>query len=379
MSEPKAPGEIAIIGLGLIGASLGLAMKSGGVTSKIAGYDTKSGAGRTAEKMGAVDRVASTPADAVSGASIVIVAVPIVNVREAFTAIAPHLSDGSAVTDTASTKAEVLRWAREILPAHVDFVGGHPMAGKETPGTEQAEASLFRGKPYCICPTIDASPGAIKAISGLAAVVGADPLFMEPDEHDQYAAAVSHMPLMASTALFSLIRSSGSWDDLGAVAGPGFKDMTRLASGDPALAMGIWRTNREALIHWLDRMIGELGRYREMLKDAQDEKLLEAFTEAQVQRDSFLLEPPVRVQESTEVPVDKGKALMDMLIGAKLADNLRRAMPPEPGEKLTKEEQAAPRISMADKVAEGVRRDLEKLEAERAAKDAATDAEKPPE
>jgi hypothetical protein len=149
--------------------------------------------------------------------------------------------------------------------------------------------------------------------------------------------------------------------------------MTRLASGDPTLAWGIWRTNREALIHWLERMIGEIGRFREILKDAQDEKLLEVFTQAQVQRDEFLLDPPVRIPDSTGVEVDKGKALMDMLIGAKLADNLRRAMPPEPGEKRSKAEEAEPRISMAERVAEGVRKDLEKMQAEEAAKDASED------
>ncbi len=370
MNEQRNAGEIAIIGLGLIGASLGLALKAGGLTdTPIVGHDTSGKALGAAKKLGAVDRIADNAADAVKSAAIVILAVPIMNLRQSLGEIAPHLNEGAAVTDTASTKTEVMRWAAEALPATVDFVGGHPMAGKETPGAEQAEATLFRGRPYCLCPSLTASPGAIKAVSGLAAVVGANPVFMDAEEHDQYAAAISHMPLMTSTALFSLIRNSASWDDFGAVAGPAFKDMTRLASGDPALALGIWRTNREALIHWMDRMIGEIGRFREMLKDAQDEKLLEVFTQAQVQRDEFLLDPPVRMPEDTGVSVDKGKALMDMLIGAKLADNLRRAMPPEPGEKMTKAEAAEPRISMVDRVAEGVRKDLEKMEAEEAAKE----------
>ena len=82
---------------------------------------------------------------------------------------------------------------------------------------------------------------------------------MDADEHDQYAAAISHLPLVVSTALFTLMRSSPSWDDLGAMASSGFRDLTRLASGDPEMSHGIWSTNREAMIHWLDRMIGRAG------------------------------------------------------------------------------------------------------------------------
>ncbi|MEO6197779.1 MAG: prephenate dehydrogenase/arogenate dehydrogenase family protein [Dehalococcoidia bacterium] len=366
MSDQETTGKIAIIGLGLIGTSLGLALKAGGLTeTRIIGYDANGGTARTAQKRGAVDETESSAAKAVANASLVIVAVPILNVREVFQEIAHHLVEGATVTDTASTKADVMRWAAETLPETVNFVGGHPMAGKETPGPDQAEAGLFQGRPYCVCPSLSASPEAIKSVTGMAAVIGAEVMYMDPEEHDQYAAAVSHMPLMVSTALFTLTRSSGSWNDLGAVAGPAFTDMTRLASGDPALAMGIWRTNREALIHWLERMAGELGRFRELLKDAQDEVLLKVFAEAQFQREDFLQEPPARRPEPSGVQVDKGKALMDMLIGARLADNLRRGLPPEDDRKASrpaKSTEKDPRISMAERVAEGVKRDLEKME-----------------
>jgi hypothetical protein len=207
----------------------------------------------------------------------------------------------------------------------------------------------------------------------MAAVVGAEVMYMDAEEHDQYAAAVSHMPLMVSTAMFTLMRSSGSWNDLGAVAGPAFTDMTRLASGDPALAMGIWRTNREALIHWLERMAGELGRFREMLKDAQDEALLKVFAEAQFQREDFLVEPPSRKPEVADAGIDKGKALMDMLIGARLADNLRRGLPPADDGKVSRPGKSAEkdvRISMGERVAEGVKRDLEKMGEDKARKEA---------
>jgi prephenate dehydrogenase len=372
--EQGATGKIAIIGTGLIGGSLGLALKAGGLQGvRLAGYDADRGRAKAAEKLGAVDRAEDAAAAAVSGAAVVVVAVPILAVRDVLQEIAPHLAEGTLVTDTASTKGEVMRWAAELLPAAVSFVGGHPMAGKEAGGIEQAEAGLFQGAAYCICPAINATPESIRSVTGLAQMAGAEPMYRDAAEHDQYAAAVSQMPLMVSTAMFTLMRSSPSWPDLGAMASSGFRDMTRLASGDPGMALGMWRTNREGVIHWLERMSGELNRYRDLLNDAQDEQLLRLFSEAQVQREAFLSEPPRRRPEGPAVEVDKGKALMDMLIGGKMADNLRRAekIPemmrdtgPEPASK-----DERPRRSLADKIAEDVRRDIEKMEQKRSEKE----------
>ncbi len=373
----EGTGKIAIIGLGLIGGSLGLAIKRAGLQRvRVAGYDVHHDVLRKAEKMGAIDEAGKDIAGAVSGASMVIIATPILEVRDSLATMAPHLSEGAIVTDTASTKADVMRWAKELLPEHVSFVGGHPMAGKETQGIENADASLFEGKAYCIVPPVDATPEAIKSVTGLVHLVGAEPLHIDAAEHDQYAAAISHMPLVMSTALFSLMRESPSWMDIGAMAGPAFHDLTRLASGDPGLAHGIWRTNREAMIHWLERLMAELARYRDMLQDAQDEALLEAFATAQLQREAFLAEPPRRKPDYGRAEVDRGKALMDMFVGARLADNIRRVqkIPELMSEKVIEETDEETgqkkKVSMADKIAEGVRRDLEKLEARRAEREA---------
>lgn len=374
MATNETTGKIAIIGLGLIGGSLGLAIKRAGLQRvRVAGFDVHGDVRSKAEKSGAVDDAEKDIARVVSGASMVIIATPILDVRDALAAIAPHLADGAVVTDTASTKADVMRWAKELLPEHVSFVGGHPMAGKETQGIANADASLFEGKAYCIVPSVDATPEAIKSVTGLAHLIGADPVYMDASEHDQYAAAISHMPLVLSTALFSLMRESPSWTDLGAMAGPAFSDLTRLASGDPTMAHGIWRTNREAMIHWLERLMAELGRYRDLLQDAQDEALLEAFGAAQLQRNAFVAEPPRRRPDFSGESVDRSKALMDMFVGGMMADNIRRVqkMPELMKEKVLeetdKETGEKKKLSMAEKLAEGVRRDLEKLEAKRAA------------
>ncbi len=364
--------RITIIGTGLIGGSIGLALKARALAGlEIVGHDKDRGVANQAEKLGALDRAEHNLPDAISGAGMVIIAVPVLSVREVMEQNAPDLTEGAVVTDTTSTKAHVMQWAKETLPSHVSFVGGHPMAGKETPGIEQADAALFREKSYCVCPSVDASEAAIKGVLGLAGAVGAEPLFIDAAEHDVYAAAVSHLPLMVSTALFSLVRGSPAWPDMGLMASSGFLDATRLASGDPAMSHGIWATNREAVIHWLERMAAELTRYRDLLQDAQDEPLLETFARAQLDREVFLTQPLRREKEAGPT-VDSGQAFLSLLVGGMMAKNLQRAreLPDLMRQKrdLETAEGGTRKLTMGEKIAEDVRRDLDRLEKKRAEK-----------
>jgi prephenate dehydrogenase len=273
--------------------------------------------------------------------------------------IAPHLPDGCVVTDVGSTKERIMEWAAQLLPPSVSFVGGHPMAGKETQGIDNAEEGLFRQRAYCICPAVDAHEGAVRAVIGIARLVGAEPLFLDPKEHDQYAAAVSHLPLLVSTALFTLLRASPAWSDLAPMASSGFRDVTRLTSGDPRMSHDIFLTNRDAAIHWLDRMGDELRRYRDLLQgDAKE--LLETFAKAQLDRDGFLAEPRPRRVEPDQA--DVRQELMRSLIGGWTADRLKKAGE-LPG--LMREAAEAPakdKSGRAQRIAEDIRRDLEKRE-----------------
>lgn len=367
--------RITIIGVGLIGGSIGLALKAAGVTGvEIVGHDRERGVANQAQRMGAIDRAEHNLPRAVEGAGMVIIATPALAVREVLQQIAPDLSEGAVVTDTASTKAHIMNWAKEFLPANVSFVGGHPMAGKETQGIQHAEATLFQGKAYCVCPAVDASDASVKSVIGLVQLIGAEPLFLDPEEHDVYAAAVSHLPLMMSTALFHLLRSSAAWPDMGVMASTGFRDATRLASGDPKMSHDIWVTNREAVMHWLDRMAAELQRFRDLLQDAKDETLLETFARAQMERDTFLAQPPRRQREVSTGAPEAGRALMDMLVGGMVAERMRRVQKipelmnqPRPAAEGSAGKKRGP--SLADRIAEDVRRDLEKLEQKRAEKE----------
>jgi prephenate dehydrogenase len=316
--------RIAIVGLGLIGGSLGLAIRAAGLRGvEVVGYDQERSALAKAKRLGAIDREAHDLAQAVAGASLVVIATPILAIRQVLREAAPHLSEGAVVTDTGSTKAAVLAWARELLPKGVHFVGGHPLAGKETQGIDNAQADLFRQRAYCLCPDPEADERAVRTVLGLVQVVGATPLFIDPQEHDQYVAAVSHLPLVVATALFTLVRGSSGWAEMAPLAASGFRDTTRLASGDPEMSHDICLTNQEAILHWLDRLIGELYRYRRLIAEGGTE-LFETFARAQLERDAFLAKKVVgREPPQVELP-DFKDALASLFIGRALSERIRR-------------------------------------------------------
>ena len=317
--------RIAIIGLGLIGGSLGLALKRSRLKDvDIVGYSRTRETREKARRAGAIDRASSDVQDAVRDAAIVVIATPILIIPTTMEDMAPVLPHDCVVTDVASTKAEVMRWAGELLPKNVHFVGGHPMAGKEQSGIDAADAALFQGKPYCVVPSVGANETAVNAVVGLADLVGASPVFMDAEEHDSYVAAVSHLPLVVSAALFSLVRDSSAWPEMSQLASSGFRDVTRLASGSPEMSEDISLTNGENIIHWLDRMIAEIRKYRELIKSDNEEALFKAFARIKLERDMFLTTGavPRRAQPSAETAI----GLSDLLVGHWAASRSREVM-----------------------------------------------------
>lgn len=313
--------RIAIIGTGLIGGSIGLALRAAKLPEmEIIGFDIERDAAGDAKRVGAVDKMAHSLVEAVRGAQMVIIATPPLAVRTVMQELTEAVSEGAVVTDVASTKVEIRRWAREFLPDGVSYVGGHPMAGKESSGAKNADAALFKDATYCVVPAAQASEGAVKSVLGLVNILGAEPLFIDAEEHDQYAAAISHMPLVVSTALFSLARTSPAWGDIAPLAAGGFRDTTRLASGDPRMGHDICATNAEGVVHWIDRLIDELGRYKTMIQSDR-KALFRAFSEAQLQRDAFILgERPSR-QPAVDMPSTK-ETMSGMLFGGLIASRM---------------------------------------------------------
>lgn len=159
------------------------------------------------------------------------------------------------MTDAASTKAAVERWALDVLPAHVRWVGGHPMAGKETAGIEHADGTLFRGRTWCIVPPPAADPHAVALVTALARDTGAHTLEIDAASHDRAVAAVSHLPFVAAAALAHAVIGDASFEHISAIAGTGLRDMTRLASGDATMHRDIALTNRDNLVAQLEHYV----------------------------------------------------------------------------------------------------------------------------
>lgn len=318
--------HITIIGMGLIGTSLGMALRSAGPDEGmpggvyITGYDPNSRATSTARGRLAIDREARTLDEALDGAQIVVLAIPVQSIQTLFTQIAPLLAAGTIITDTASTKAQVCLWARELLPATIDFVGGHPMAGKEQPGAQAADADLFRGAIYCLTPASTARPQAVDVVESLVLAVGAKPYYIDPAEHDAYVAGISHLPMILSAILVEATSRSPAWKEMALLAATGFRDVSRLASGDATMRRDICLTNRTALLRWIDDTMGLLSEIHAALEQEDAAWLDALFQHTKEIRDDWLENKPhLRPGEDqlSSIPQVERRGLLGFLLPRK--------------------------------------------------------------
>lgn len=268
---------IAVVGLGLMGASFATALKKARPETTIVGADTDPAVVRKAVERRIVE-VAHSDLSMVDISDVVVVAVPIRATRDVLKGLAGKTT-GKVVTDMCSTKTEVMDWA---TASGVDLVGGHPMCGKETEGIDAADPDIFLGAPWIITrrdPTV----------VGLVEAVGSHPIVMGPAEHDRLVAGVSHAAFLVSVGYVLALSRRSDWPQASRVAGTGFRDMSRLAGGDPELYAGITRTNRQNLVAMLDEVSAELSKLRRHL-EADDPRLIELFEEARAVRERWARE-----------------------------------------------------------------------------------------
>ena len=319
---------IAIVGTGLIGTSLALALKSSNLKVDIVGTDYDSTARSVAQKTGAFKKVEARLANAIRGADVVVFATPIGAMREMMESAANDLQEGCVVTDVGSSKKAVLQWAEEVLPKHVSFVGGHPMAGKELSGPQNADGTMFKGKAYCIVPSVNAEKAAVSSVTTMAEAIGAKPFFIGVDEHDSFVAAASHLPFMMSVALMGTASKSANWDDIAQLASSGFADLSRLASGDPVMHRDICMTNPEPIVAWMDSYIRELYDLRNMLAKEggpDPEEMENVFTEAMEARARWQAGIFTHMDRiHTEIPTF-AENMSEMFIGRKAMEMQKKA------------------------------------------------------
>jgi prephenate dehydrogenase len=220
---------------------------------------------------------------------LVILATPTMSVKEILSQIGSHLPAGCVVTDVASTKVQVMKWAEESLPPSASFVGGHPMAGKELSGIDVADADLFKGCTYCIVPGRGSSDDAVQAVVDLVNRIGARPVFVNAAEHDQFVAGISHLPLVLASALVMATTRSPYWSKMSELASTGYQGATRLASQHPRMNRDICLTNGENIVSWIDDFTKELQRFRALIAEG-DLGLEQAFDRARQARNAWIEE-----------------------------------------------------------------------------------------
>jgi len=240
--------KLALLGVGMIGGSLAAAWRQAAVVSTVIGYDIDAAALESAQARGLIDRAAADAAAAVEDADLVLLATPVGAMRQVFAAIAPRLPARSIVTDVGSTKAGVLADAGSALgPALARFVPAHPIAGRELPGVEHADAGLFAGKRIIVTPTTQTDVAAVAAVERLFTAAGGRVERMDAVEHDRIFAAVSHLPHLLSFALVAAIGEGADGSRKLAYGGAGFRDFTRIAAASPVMWRDICLANRDAL------------------------------------------------------------------------------------------------------------------------------------
>lgn len=265
--------RIAIIGTGLIGGSFALALREIFLDVSLIGY-SRAGSSERARAAGVVDEATSDLASAVRGADLVYVALPIGASIESLASIAEAAGPNALVTDACSTKVVICRAAKEQFRGGARFFGAHPMAGKEQSGVEHADAKLFRGAPYALMGIEADSDARVKAFAEIVRVIGARPVWTDPETHDWAVGIVSHLPQLVSVALARVVQDET--DETGlplSLSGPGLQDMLRLAGSPYEIWRDILLTNTDNVARALDRLTQAVDYLRTNLarKDLQQE------------------------------------------------------------------------------------------------------------
>jgi len=263
-------GTVGIVGVGLIGASLGLALRRRGVADRVVGLDVDSEAVAVAREVGAID-AGGTDVGALRGVDLAMVAVPPDDVIPTAVKVAAVMKPGSILTDVASTKAAIVRVLEERLPPRVRYIGGHPMAGSEGRGARMADASLLQGRPFLLTPTEHTDPAAVSFMTELAERLGMQPVLLSPADHDDLVAQISHLPYLLATAVVA-----AATDRAIGISGPAFASLARIAGSPVELWMQICRGNRAAIKQAMKQFRQELDRLERALDGEEPlETLLE--------------------------------------------------------------------------------------------------------
>ncbi|MSO36967.1 MAG: prephenate dehydrogenase/arogenate dehydrogenase family protein [Acidimicrobiia bacterium] len=277
--------RVAVLGVGLVGGSIGLALRTRGI--EVAGYDADAERTKRALTIGAIDESAESVLGAITGADVVVVAVPVGSI--AALVIEALDCGATVVTDVGSVKASIVSGVEAARPDLINrFVPGHPMAGSEQDGLDGANVDLFTGAVWVLTPTAMTSSDAYSAVRSLVSALGAEIVEVSPDQHDMLVAVVSHVPQLAATTLMDVATKVGDHQaTMLRLAAGGFRDMTRIASGHPGIWPDICVANRDAILLALDDYMAALGNVRSLVAEGEGEALLAVLERARSARQSL--------------------------------------------------------------------------------------------
>ncbi len=281
--------RMTVIGVGLIGGSLALALKKAGFVGEVVGCGRGKPNLETALKLGIIDRYERDPQKAVEGADIVFLATPVCTLASMVAEIAPALKPGAILTDGGSVKGEVLREINPSVPEGVHFVAGHPIAGTENSGAEAAFATLYQGKRCILTPDSQTDVQALEAVTAMWQAVGSEVVCMPAEKHDRVLSAISHLPHMVA---YSLVNAVGSYDhyeeNILEYSAGGFRDFTRIASSDPTMWRDIALTNQSALLEMMEQFETFFAELKEDVRQGDVDRLFEFFVRSKQLRDAIL-------------------------------------------------------------------------------------------
>ena len=273
-----------------MGGSLGLAIRRLGLARCVVGVARTPSTLQSALAMGAVDETTHDLAKAVAASDLVVLATPVGTFGAMLRAIARHARPGTIVTDVGSTKGRVVTLAHRILPENVPFVGAHPMAGSENAGVQFARDDLFEGATVILTPTAKTDPDALQAVAALWRRIASRVVTVSPKRHDRMLARASHLPHALAACL---VPAAASQDAL-SVAGTGFQDTSRIASGDPDLWRDVFLTNRSATVEAVDAFIERLTELRDAIQRRDGAAVRSILAESKTLRDAWLAEKLAR-------------------------------------------------------------------------------------
>jgi prephenate dehydrogenase len=280
--------KVTLVGVGLLGGSLGLALKERRLADLVAGYVRRTASVRECEETGAVDMATLDLRQAVADADLVVLCTPIAQMRSLMGSLAPMLRPGAVVTDVGSVKKSVVEELTPIVAkASAHFIGSHPMAGSEKTGVAAARADLFMEAVCVITPEQKSNRAAVRKVASLWKSVGCRVLRLTPEAHDQFVSRSSHLPHVVAAQLATLVLSPGNPRAQALLCANGFRDTTRIASGSPEMWRDIAMANKKNLVGALDSFVSGLADFKQALKKGDEAAVSRFFKEAKVRRDKW--------------------------------------------------------------------------------------------